>query len=121
MLPAFRESLRESVELFPVVLGSEPEVMQVNAPGPGGIGCGIAHSLLIVGASMLNGDPVAIDLRDPAGKGGYLNHETMWGAADLRDGFRPVADSWERLAALIDQCKLPSTYYDAREEGPHGP
>jgi len=120
LLPAFGDSLREDVEEFPLVFLAESELLRVNAPGTGGLCCGIAQGLLVVGASALSGDPVVIDLRDPAGAGGYLNHETMWSAADLRGEIWRAAHSWEQLAVLIDQCKFPSNYHDAKQSGPPG-
>ena len=114
---AFRSGiLKTTAEQYPLVLYSELDIMEMNSPGRGNLGVGIERGLLIIGSAMANGDPVAIDLRDLAGQAGYINHETMWSASDVRDEFLSVASSLGEAADLIAKGMFPGDYYEAQRK-----
>jgi hypothetical protein len=116
VVEAFRPgTLHAELEEFPFAFLSEAGLREINVPGGAGLSRGIDHGLLVIGLSLLNGDPIAIDLRDPPGAVGILNHETMGYVEDVRNEFWPVAFSLEKAADLLSECRFPGDYYEAQE------
>lgn len=76
----------------------------------------IRDGLLIVGTCP-NGDPVAVDVREQLGSAGYIGHETMWQAGNVRDVFAVLAPGLGALAAGLDEDAFPLDYYEATQRG----
>lgn len=93
----------------------QADVAGVNAAD--GIPVCLRDGLLIVGTCP-NGDPVAVDVRDRLGEAGYVGHETMWQAADVRDRFVVLTASPGELVEGLRDGRLPLDYYEA--VGRHG-
>jgi hypothetical protein len=111
IIAALDETLPEDVEEYPLLLLSEAAMMDEKAPG---VRIGMANGLLVFGCSLGCGDWAAIDLREPHGAVGYLNHENMQHVADVRkDAFWPVTFSLDEAAELIDSGSFPWDYQDA--------
>ncbi len=75
----------------------------------------IRDGLLIIGTCP-NGDPVAVDVREQLGAAGYIGHETMWQATNVRKVFAVLAPSLGGLAVALDQDALPLDYYEATQQ-----
>jgi hypothetical protein len=73
----------------------------------------IRDGLLIVG-TCVNGDPVAVDVRQQIGATGYIGHETMWQSASVREVFVVLAPSLGEFALGLDEERLPPDYYEAK-------
>jgi hypothetical protein len=104
--------LSQSNEVGAIDFYSEKGILGVN--GEDGIPIAIRDGLLIVGG-CLNGDSVAIDVRERLGVTGYIGHETMWQVSNVREKFIPVAASLNELATVLTAGDPPLDYYQARD------
>jgi len=77
----------------------------------------IESKLLIVGCAA-NGDPIAIDYGPGNGATGYISHEEMRDAKDIREVFISVGKSIGAFlyhSNLGDDGAVPDDYWDAKE------
>ena len=76
----------------------------------------LRDGLLIVGGCP-NGDPVAVDVREQLGAAGYIGHESMWQAGNVREVFAVLAPGLGALAAKLDAGGMPLNHYEATQQG----
>jgi hypothetical protein len=88
----------------------------LGANAAGFVPIAIRDGLLIVG-DCPNGDLVAVDVRDQLGAAGYISHEAMWQATNVREVFKVLASGLGALAAGLDEGAIPQDYYEAKSEG----
>jgi hypothetical protein len=77
----------------------------------------LKSKLLVVGSAG-NGDPIAIDLGPGDGAVGYIDHERMWDASEVRDVFVPFGRSIVSVLYhfnLGEDDVLPDDYWEAKE------
>jgi hypothetical protein len=88
----------------------EAVIMRRNKEFPRALQAG----LFILGSAP-NGDLIVVDVREPSGAVGYLMHERMYSADDLRSLFAPVSESiGEFLYRINDHdSNLPDDYFQA--------
>jgi hypothetical protein len=106
---------------------TEAAVIRINSAKEG-IPQALDAGLLIV-ATTLNGDLLAVDLREKKGVVGIIDHERVWDDIPVRDIFVPVAKSIEELSRLMFSGKAPGDFAEAqaarrrprkRRKGPGG-
>lgn len=62
-----------------------------------------------------NGDLVVMDLTQSIGEIGYVSHDSMWQAANIRDVYHRVAGSLPEFIALFEAGRMPADFQHARE------
>jgi hypothetical protein len=91
---------------------TEAAVIRINSAKEG-IPQALDDGLLII-ATCLNGDLLAVDLRDKKGVVGIIDHERVWDDIPVRDIFVPVARSIEELTRVMFSGKAPGDFYEAQ-------
>lgn len=102
--------LKKSAWISAIDFYSQDGLLGANADGF--VPIAIRDGLLIVGGCP-NGDPVAVDVREQLGAAGYIGHESMWDAGNLREMFIVLAPGLGALAAGLEEGSMPLDYYEA--------
>lgn len=68
---------------------------------------------LLIVCGCPNGDPVAVDVREQLGAAGYIGHESMWDAGNVREVCIVLAPGLGALAAGLEQGSMSLDYYEA--------
>jgi len=95
-----------------VMIYSGDDIESVNSKGA--IPIALRNGLLIVGSGP-GGDPAVVDLQEHVGSAGYLCHETMWQASNVRAEYVRLAESLAELVVGIHQGTMPLDYFDAKD------